>query len=301
MVDALDSKSSEATLEGSSPSFGTSHKMTKPKVIVVCGPTATGKTNHAIELAKEIGGEVISADSRQVYRGIDLLSGKVTKKEMGKIPHFLLDVASAKKQFSVVDFQKLGKRAIDDILARGKTPIICGGTGLYIDALIHDTVLPEVPPSKKLRDQLNKKSAEQLFAMLKKLDPNRAETIDSKNPVRLVRAIEIAKALGAVPQIKKTSPYKVEWTVTDFPDDVLKERINIRLLERIKQGMLREAKKLHESGVSYKRMEILGLECKSTAKYLQGKISKQEMIDELNREIWQYVKRQRTWFKKFAR
>ena len=275
--------------------------MNKPKIIVVCGPTATGKTSHAIKLAQEIGGEVISADSRQVYKGINLLSGKVTKKEMAGIPHHLIDVTHPKKQFSVSDFQKLGKKAIEDILSRGKTPIICGGTGLYIDTLIHDTVLPEVKPNKELRAQLVRKSSAELFRTLSTLDPVRAQTIDAQNPARLIRAIEIAQALGAVPQAQKTSPYNIEWIYLDFPDDVLKQRINIRLLERIQSGMLREAKKLHKSGVSYKKMESLGLECRTASKYLQKKITKQELVDELNTDIWHYVKRQRTWFKKFAK
>ena len=154
------------------------------------------------------------------------------------------------------------------------------------------------------------KSSAELFAALSKLDPERSKTIDAQNPVRLIRAIEIATALGKVPKIKKTSAYDVEWIYLDFPDDVLKKRINTRLLERIKAGMLREAKKLHDCGVSYKRMNELGLECRSCAKYLQKKYkgthilqdgAKNELIAELNNDIWHYVKRQRTWFKKFAK
>jgi len=275
--------------------------MNKPKIIVVCGPTATGKTSYAIKLAKEKNGEVISADSRQVYKGINLLSGKVTKKEMNSIPHYLLDVSSPKKQFSVADFQKLGKEKIEEIISRGKIPIICGGTGLYIDVLVYDTVLPDVKPNKELRAKLMRKSSVELFRILSKLDPNRAKTIDAQNPVRLIRAIEIAKELGRVPKINKKSNYDVEWIYLDFPDDILKERINTRLLERIKQGMLRESKKLHKSGVSYKRMSELGLECRTCAKFLQNKITKKELISELNNDIWHYVKKQRTWFKKFAK
>lgn len=275
--------------------------MKKPKIIVVCGPTATGKTSYAIKLAKKIGGEIISADSRQVYKGINLLSGKVTKSEMGKIPHHLLDVAKPNKQFSVVDFQKLGKQKIEEIISRGKIPIICGGTGLYIDALVYNTVLPDVKPNKKLRKKLENKTPEQLFKILLKLDPVRAKNIDAKNPARLVRAIEIAKELGKVPEIKKTSDYNIDWIYLDFPDIILKKRINTRLLERIKFGMIREAKKLHDNGVTYKKMESLGLECRTCAKYLQEKITKTELIDELNNDIWHYVKRQRTWFKKFAK
>lgn len=273
----------------------------KQKVIVICGPTASGKTAYSIELAKKINGEIISADSRQVYSGIDLLSGKVTRREMQKVPHYLLDVANPKRVFSVAQFQKKGKAALQDILSRGKTPIICGGTGFYIDALIYDSSLPAVAPNAPLRAQLAKKTPAQLHAMLQKLDSKRAKTIDAHNPVRLIRAIEIATKLGNVPTVKKTALYDVEWIYIDRPDDELKKRIHDRLLERIKQGMLREAAKLHQNGVSWKRMEALGLECRSAAAYLQKKISKEELIEELDKNIWQYVKRQRTWFKKYAK
>ncbi|MBP6884548.1 MAG: tRNA (adenosine(37)-N6)-dimethylallyltransferase MiaA, partial [Candidatus Pacebacteria bacterium] len=182
------------------------------KLIIVAGPTSSGKTSYAIKLAKKIGGEVISADSRQVYKGLNLLSGKVTKKEMAGIPHHLLDITNPKKIFSVSDYQKLANKAIADILSRNKVPIICGGTGFYIDAIVYDRILPEVPPNKKLRAILEKKTIVELFKMLVKLDPARANTIDKDNPVRLIRAIEIAKALGSVPKLSKPiSKYEVEW------------------------------------------------------------------------------------------
>ncbi len=280
----------------------------KPKIIVVCGPTATGKTAHAIKLAKEINGEVVSADSRQVYKGINLLSGKVTKKEMSGVPHHLLDVADPAREFSVAKYKTLAQSAISEILAKGRTPIICGGTGFYIDTVVYDTDIPEVPPNKALRKELSTKKKEELFEILSRLDADRASTIDKDNPVRLVRAIEIATALGKVPKPSKpTSPYQIEWVILDLPDEVLKQRIHDRLLERIKSGMLREAQKLHLPktqkgfGVSYKRMESLGLECRSTARFLQKIISKEEMISEIETMSWQYVKRQRTWFKKKAK
>ncbi len=272
------------------------------KVIVIAGPTATGKTSYSIELAKKINGEIISADSRQVYCGINLLSGKVTKKEMGKIPHYLIDVANPKTTFSVDKYKKLADKAIEDIFKKGKTPIICGGTGFYIDAILYDRQFPEVPPNKELRAKLVLKSSSELFSTLIKLDPARAKTIDAQNPVRLIRAIEIAKALGKVPKLKKPkTKYEIEWITLDFPDDELKNRIHIRLLERIKKGMIREAQKLHTSGVSFKKMESLGLECRSTARFLQSKISKEELVKELENDIWHYVKRQRTWFKKYGK
>ncbi len=275
-------------------------KGNKPRIIVVCGPTATGKTDYAIELAKKVNGEIISADSRQVYKGMDLGSGKVTKKEMQKIPHYLIDVVSPKKVFTVADFQKLGTQAIQDILKRNKTPIICGGTGFYIDALLSNHSLPEVPPNKPLREKLSELSSEKLAAMLMKLDARRAAEIDPRNKVRMIRAIEIAQALGNVPLPSATdSPYSVEWTGLDFPDHMLKERIEKRLLARIKKGMIKEVENLHiKNKIPWKRLESFGLEYRYIAQFLQKKMSKSEMIEKLNMEIWHYAKRQRTWFKR---
>ncbi len=270
----------------------------KPKIIVVCGPTATGKSDYAVTLAKKISGEIISADSRQVYKGLDIGSGKITKKEMRGVPHHLLDVASLRSVFSVERFQKLGKKAIKDILKRGKTPIICGGTGFYIDALVYESSFPAVQPNKELRAQLEKKSTEELFTLLKEKDADRSESIDSKNKVRLIRALEIVEAIGKVPETKKESPYKIEWIGLDFPDDILKERIHIRLIKRIKEGMIKEVETLHEKGLSWKRLFDLGLEYRYISLFLQGNISKHEMLETLEKEIWHYAKRQRTWFKR---
>lgn len=273
----------------------------KPKLIAVVGQTATGKSGLAIEIAKKFGGEVISADSRQVYKGLDLGTGKVTKKEMDGVPHYLLDVASPKQVFSVSDFKKLAEKKIQEIIKKGKLPIICGGTGFYIHAVVDNISYPEVSPNEKLRKQLEKKSAEELFKILKKLDPRRARGIDQHNKVRLVRAIEIAKKLGAVPVVKKGKEnYEVLQIGLKLPDKILKEKINKRLIERIKAGMLREAKNVHKK-ISWKRMEMLGLEYKYEALYLQGKITKKEMIEQLSTEIWRYAKRQETWFKKDSR
>lgn len=270
-----------------------------PLVIVILGPTATGKSDLAVTLAKRLNGEVISADSRQVYRGLTLGTGKITKKEMKGVPHHLLDVANPKKQFTVSDFVKMGEEAMTDILKRGKLPIICGGTGFYISALLGEVSMPEVPPNKKLREKLSKLSKEELFARLKKKDPKRARTIDKDNPVRLVRAIEIADALGSVPPSRaRSANYAVIKIGLDFPDAVLKERIAKRLEARMKKGMLKEAERLHDDSLSFKRMEGLGLEYRYLARLLQKKITKQQFTEELQSEIWHYVKRQRTWFKR---
>lgn len=271
---------------------------TKPKIIIILGQTATGKSDFAVQIAKKVGGEIISADSRQVYKGMNLGTGKITKKEMQGIPHHLLDVVSPKKIFSVSDFKKLADKKIAEILERGKVPIICGGTGFYIDAVVDGIILPEVKADKELRKKLDTKSKEELYKILKKLDPKRAKSIDENNKVRLIRAIEIAKSHGFVPKIKINKRYDAIKIGLTLPDEILKEKIRRRLLARIKVGMLREIQNLHRGGVSWVRMEELGLEYRYGALYLQGKLEKREMIKELNTKIWQYAKRQKTWFKR---
>lgn len=271
----------------------------KPKIIVVLGQTTTGKSDFAVEIAKQIGGEIISADSRQVYKGMNLGTGKITKGEMQKVPHHLLDVISPSKVFYVSDFQKLVNKKIEEIIRKNKTPIICGGTGFYIDAVINGTIFPEVPPNKKLRSILDKKTTEQLFEVLKKLDNNRAQNIDKNNKVRLMRAIEIAKALGKVPSLNANkNKFDVLKIGLTLPPEILKERIKNRLISRIKKGMIKEVEKLHENGLSWKRMNNLGLEYRYVALYLQKKMTKEEIIKKLNTEIWHFAKRQKTWFKR---
>jgi tRNA dimethylallyltransferase len=272
--------------------------MSRPKILVILGPTATGKSDIAVNLAKKFEGEVISADSRQVYKEMDLGTGKITKKEMFGIPHHLLDIVNPQKQFSVADFQKLAQKKIREILKRKKLPIIWGGTGFYIEALIKNISLPAVPPNTKLRKELSKKTTAELLAQLEKLDPARAKTIDAKNPRRLIRAIEITKALGSVPPTNLETLYDTLQIGLTIPDRQLKQRINLRLKKRLKMGMLAEAKRLHKQGLSWKRMEELGLEYRYQARYLSGKISKEQMIAELSSKIWQYAKRQKTWFKR---
>lgn len=271
----------------------------QPKIYVIVGPTASGKSAYAVELARKIKAEVISADSRQVYRGLDIGSGKITRREMKGVPHHLLDVASPKKVFTAHDFVKKARPILEGILKRGKSVIVCGGTGFYIDALLSRIALPDVPPNKELRGELTGKSAPQLFAMLNKMDPRRAKEIDRHNPVRLIRAIEIAKALGKVPKMKmKPLPYEIEWIGMKTAEITLRDKIRTRLLSRMKAGMLREAKKLHEGGLSYKRMEQLGLEYRHLARLLQGKVTKEQMLEELEKDIVAYAKRQLTYWRR---
>jgi tRNA dimethylallyltransferase len=282
-----------------------SEKNSKPRLIVILGPTASGKSDIAVKLAKKFNGEIISADSRQVYKGLDIGTGKITKKEMGRVKHYLLDVCSPQKCFTAVDFKKLAEKFVVEITDRNKIPIVCGGTGFYIDALLGDKQIPEVPPNLALRKRLEKKTTEELFFMLKKMDPERARGIDVKNPRRLVRAIEICEAIGKVPrlQIRNSkseiqNKFKIIKIGIKIPDEKLKKRINKRIDKWFKIGLLKEVKNLHKNGLSWKRMAEIGLEYKTVSLYLQNKISKEEMVKRMQKETWQYAKRQTTYFKK---
>lgn len=274
-------------------------KPNKQKIIVILGPTSSGKSDLAVDIARRFDGEVISADSRQVYRGMDLGSGKITKKEMKGVPHYLLDVASPKQRFSVTRYKILANKSIKKIQIKNKIPILCGGTGQYINTVIDNWQIPAVKPNLKLRAQLNKKSPAELFALLKKLDPRRAKTIDRYNPRRLIRAIEIAKQLGKVPPLKINQPFDLLILGIKKSPKELKKRIAVRLEKRLKQGMLAEIKKLRSQGVSWQKLDDFGLEYRWLSRYMRGQISRQAMIAELQKEIEHYAKRQMIWFKKY--
>lgn len=271
---------------------------TKPKLIVIVGPNAAGKTSLSIRLAQKFNGEVISADSRQVYQYLDIGSGKATKKEMRGVPHYLLDVCHPKKIYTVAHFKKDTSDALAQIYGKNKIPLLVGGTGFFVDAVAQNLEIPQVKPNKKLRLELEKKSAKQLFDQLKKLDSARAENIDSQNKRRLIRAIEIAKSLGHVPPAKTDSPFDVLYLGVWREKDELKERIHIRLLQRIKEGMIKEVKNLRRLGISWQRLDDLGLEYRYISFYLKGRLDYEEMLDELERAIWRFAKRQWTWFKR---
>lgn len=268
-----------------------------PRILVIVGPTASGKSALGIKLAKILDAEIISADSRQVYKGLDIGTGKVTKREMQKIPHHLLDVASARRTFTASDFTKLARKAHRDILQKNKMSIVVGGTGFYIDAFLGRVSLAEVPPNKALRKKLSNLTAWELYAILKEKDPVRAETIDKNNPVRLIRAIEIADAPPAKKPLK-SELVAATWIGINPQRESLRAKIHARLFARMRQGMLAEAKRLHAEGLSYKRMEDLGLEYRYLALHLQGKLSKEQMLEELEAKIWQYAKRQMTYWRR---
>ncbi len=268
------------------------------KVLIVVGPTATGKSDVAVILAKKFNGEVISVDSRQVYRGLDIGSGKITQEEMQRVPHHLLNVADPTETYTASQFKKDADEAIKDIDLRGKLPILAGGTGFYLSALLGEVSFPEVPPNKELREVLDSQKTDVLLERLEALDPERRKTIDIHNRPRIIRAIEIAETLGSVPQEVHKTPYFACKIGLDLPDEVLKEKIYNRLTARLEEGMLNEAKRLNQEGVSLERMESLGLEYRYMARHLTGEMSKEDMIKELRNKIWQYAKRQRTWFKR---
>ncbi len=298
--------------------------MPKKKLIIVLGPTASGKSELAVKLAKKFNGEIISADSRQVYQGMDIGTGKVPrdknwKLEIGNpapetsfrygagwklyyhkgIPHHLLDAVSPKRRFTVVQYRKLALKAIDKILKNNKIPILCGGTGFYIRAVMEGLAIPEVPPNWKLRKGLEKKSAEELYQMLKKLDPRRAKTIEKENPRRLIRAIEIIRETKKpVPPLSfQPLPYPTLMIGIKKGKQELKKLIRKRLLKRLKMGMIAEVKKLKKSGLSWKRLEEFGLEYRWIARYLQKKINFKEMSQGLQKDTEHFAKKQMTWWK----
>ena len=271
------------------------------KLIVVLGQTAVGKTALSIKLAKMFNGEIVSADSRQVYKGLDIGTGKVSKKEMQGIPHHLIDVASPKRTFTIAQYKKLAMKAIEKIFKKGKIPFLVGGSPFYLRAVIEGLEFPKVKPDWELRKKLEKLSEEKLFEMLKKIDKERAKSIDKKNKRRLIRAIEIAlKTKKPVPPLKvKKPPFEILIIGIKKEKEELKKLIKKRLLKRLKQGLVKEVKNLRKSGISWKRLESFGLEYKFVAQYLQGKLAYQEMVEKLQKEIEKFAKRQMTWFKKF--
>jgi tRNA dimethylallyltransferase len=275
-----------------------------PKRVTIVGPTASGKSDLAITIARRFGGEIISADSRQVYRGLDIGSGKVTKRERRLARHHLLDVASPKREYNVSHFLHDAKKAIADIESRGNLPIICGGTHFWIQTLLENQPLPPVKPDLVLRARLERLPTEQLLARLKNRDPRRARSIDPRNRRRLIRALEIAEAIGTVPRLpqSKFTHHTSSLVIALVPDsETLRTNIAIRLKKRLRKGMLAEVRRLHEQGLSWKRLDSLGLEYRYCVRYLRDKMPRKEMEERLFFEIWHFAKRQLTWLRRWER
>lgn len=295
------------------------------KLIVILGPTSSGKSSLAIKLARKFNGEIISADSRQVYHGMDLGTGKVpisyglpgktsTKSRIpskdgiysGGIRHHLLDVASPKKQFTVDQFRSLTKNAIVQIVNEGKMPFLVGGSVFYIYSVIDDLQIPKVKPNLNLRKKLEKLSAKQLFTKLVKLDPHRAANIDQFNKRRLIRALEInLQTKSPVPTIAlRPSEARGEATLLlglNKPRQEINKLIDKRVDMRLKQGMIAEVKRLLKSGITHKRLQSFGLEYKYISLYLQKKLTQTQMVSQLKSAIHHFAKRQMTWWKKDQR
>lgn len=295
MVDACDSKSHIVRCEGSSPSSGT---MKKPKVIAIVGPTASGKTSLSIKIAQQINGEIISADSRQVYRGLDIGTGKVTLAEAQGVPHHLIDVANIDTAYTVTDFTYDTDLAINRIYKREHVPIIAGGTFFYLDQVRRKNIAPSVPPNKELREKLEAESLETLFEKLTNADPERALAIDKKNKRRLVRALEVIDALGKVPPVQKgESPY--EWLVIGITveKEQLRRKFKERLLGWMEAGLLEEVA-LIQNKVTPLRFNELGFEYTLTRDFIEGKFDQETYIQKFVEKNWQYAKRQMTWLKR---
>ena len=267
----------------------------KPKLIVTEGTNASGKSSLGVRLAKEFGGEIISADSRQVYKGMDLGSGKITEEEMDGVPHHLLDVRQPGEFFSMADFQTLAYAAIDDILARGKQPFLVGGTGLYVDAVAEGYVLSDKKPDPALRAHLETFSTPELYRMLREKD---TETeIDPRNRHRVMRALE-KMAAGDEGHAPRQPRYETLKLGVSWPREILKQRIDERLERRLSQGMTEEVRRMLEAGVSEEFLVKLGLEYKYLTWYLTGKMGYEQMKEELGLAIKRFAKRQMTWFRK---
>lgn len=280
----------------------------KPKVLVVLGPTASGKTHLGVALAAEFNGEIVSADSRQVYRGLDAGTSKdLSAYHLGrkKIPYHLIDIASPRTKFDLAKYQKAASRAINDIWQRGKLPIIVGGSGLYLQAVIDNYDLTSAGPRSRARTALGKLAAPELLASLTSLKPDfaaRLNNSDKNNPRRLARYLEIISSGGNLRPGRQNSPYNFLLFGLTVADADLKQRIEARLLHGLeKEGMVAEVKGLNETGISWERLKSFGLEYKFISRHLLGELVYPEMVEKLSVAIYRFAKKQKTWFKRWER
>jgi len=273
----------------------------RPDLLVVLGPTASGKTRLAVELARRVGGEILSADSRQVYRGLDIGAGKDLQ-EYGEVPYHLIDIVGPTEEYSVFRFQRDCFAAMEQIRRRGRWPILVGGSGLYLDAITQGYRFVEVPHNPVLREELAALTLEQLQARLLAQKPELHNTTDLLVRPRVVRAIEIAEgeadARAAQPPVPEVTPLYIGLR---WPRPVLRQRITTRMEARLQEGMVAEAQRLLEQGVSHEQLQFFGLEYRFLSRYLQGELNYNDMKQKLNSAIHQFAKRQDTWFRKMER
>lgn len=281
--------------------------MEKPKVVVICGPTASGKTALSIKLAQRINGEIISSDSMQIYKDMDIGTAKPTKEEMQGIKHYLIDFVEPNQRYSVAEFKKDAESAIEEILSEGKVPIVVGGTGLYVDSLIYGIEYQDIKLDEKYRKELENRVKEEgldvLYNEAKELDPQAIEKISPNDQKRILRILEIYKATGKnkteqeIESRKNGVKYDYKVFAIDMDREKLYDRINKRVDIMIENGLIEEVQGLLKEYNQFPTA-MQGLGYKEVVEYLQGKISKEEMIEKIKRETRRYAKRQMTWFRK---
>lgn len=281
--------------------------MKKP-LVVLTGPTAVGKTKLSIALAKALGGEIISADSMQVYKHMDIGSAKITEKEMDGVPHHLIDVLSPFEEFHIVRFQELAKKAVEDIYSRGRIPVFVGGTGFYIQAVTKDIDFTEGEEDKEYREELSRLAAEKgnefLHEMLRNIDPKSAEEIHANNVKRVIRALEFYKENGFPisqhneEQKQNETPYNLAYFVLNAPRELLYERIDRRVDEMMENGLMEEVQKLKDMGCRRDMTSMQGLGYKEILSFLEGEVPLEEAVRILKRDTRHFAKRQLTWFRR---
>ena len=280
----------------------------KEPLIILTGPTAVGKTALSLKLAQKLQGEIISADSMQVYRHMDIGSAKILPSEMQGIPHHLIDVLEPEEEFNVVTFQKMAKQAISDIRSRGKIPIITGGTGFYIQSVLYDIDFTENPEDDACRRTLEQtaeeKGPEYLHKMLAAVDREAAEQIHANNVKRVIRALEFYHQNGSPisahneEQKQHESPYNLAYFVLNMPRELLYERIDLRVDQMMKEGLLEEVSRLKEEGCHRGMVSMQGLGYKEILAYLDGEYPLEEAVRVLKRDTRHFAKRQLTWFRR---
>ncbi len=268
----------------------------RPRLITILGPTASGKTALAVELCKHFNGEIISADSRQVYRGMDIGTGKDLDEYQGTA-HHLIDIADPTEEFNLFAYAERFSEAFTDIKQRGKLAFLVGGTGMYLDAILNRYQLTIAKSDEKARLELENKSERELIALLNSFDKNLHNTTDLNDRGRLIRAIEIAQATSQGEQHLKLPEFEPLSIGIRVDRDEIKRRITSRLKTRFKQGMLEEVEHLHQQGVSWEKLHFFGLEYRFVAEYLQGKLSYNDMYQKLNSAIHKFAKQQSKWFR----
>jgi len=272
-------------------------------ILVILGPTATGKTKLAVQLAEKLNGEIISADSRQVYRGMDIGTGKDLdeyESHGNTIPHHLIDITEPMEEYNVAQFQEDFYRVFAEIRDRNKLPILCGGTGFYIKAVLMDFKLPTVSPDKKLRQELESWTLEDLIQELDNISPGASESTPVDTKRRVIRAIEVEmnKVKEGEVKSKSTSMVQTPFVIgVEYPREAIRERITKRLHERLENGMIEEIELLLQNGVTHERLDNFGLEYRFISKYIKGEITIEEMTNQLNTAIHRFAKKQMTFFR----